>query len=49
MLLKLLAARFGALPEAVEACVRAADAAQLDRWAERVLTAPKLDAVFRRA
>jgi hypothetical protein len=49
MLLKQLVARFGALPDAVEARVRAADATQLDRWAERVLTAPKLDAVFRRA
>ena len=49
MLLKQLAARFGALPEAVAARVRAADATQLERWAERVLAAPKLDAVFRRA
>jgi hypothetical protein len=49
MLLKQLAARFGALPKAVAARVRAADAMQLERWAERVLTAPKLDAVFRGA
>ena len=46
-LLKQLAVRFGALPEAVAARVRVADVAQLDRWAEGVLTAPALDALFR--
>jgi len=48
-LLKLLAIRFGALPEAVTARVRVAGVAQLDRWAEGVLTAPALDALFRDA
>ena len=48
-LLKQLAVRFGAQPETVAARVRVADVAQLDRWAEGVLTAPALDALFRDA
>ncbi|WP_437635646.1 Rpn family recombination-promoting nuclease/putative transposase [Sorangium sp. So ce854] len=42
-LLKLLRQRFGELPEAVVARVRAADAGQLEGWTERVLTSPTLD------
>jgi predicted transposase YdaD len=42
MLLTLLAARFGALPDAAVARINAADLAQLDVWAERVLTEPTL-------
>jgi len=45
-LLRLLRARFGALPADVTARVRAAGAAQLDVWTERVLTAPTLSAVL---
>ena len=39
-------ARFGALPAAAEARIEAADAAQLDVWADRVLTAATLDEVL---
>jgi hypothetical protein len=46
VLLRLLRARFGALPEPVMARIRAADEAQLDAWADRVLTAPTLEAVL---
>jgi hypothetical protein len=42
ILLKLLGARFGRLPEAAVAQVNAAPLAQLELWAERVLTAPTL-------
>jgi hypothetical protein len=42
MLLKQLGARFGALSGRVMAQVKAADLAQLDLWAERVLTAATL-------
>ncbi|WP_437756113.1 hypothetical protein [Sorangium sp. So ce1389] len=45
-LLKLLRLRFGELPEPVEARVRAADAAQIEGWTERVLTSPTLDDVL---
>ena len=45
-LLKLLALRFGALPEATVTRVSAADMGQLDTWLERVLTAPTLEAVL---
>jgi hypothetical protein len=45
-LLKLLRARFGALPDAAAARIEAADAAQLDVWIDRVLTAATLDAVL---
>ena len=38
-----LTLRFGALPEAAVARVRSADVAQLDRWIDRVLTAPTLE------
>jgi flagellar biosynthesis/type III secretory pathway protein FliH len=46
VLLRQLRARFGALPEPVMARIRAADEAQLDAWADRVLTAPTLGAVL---
>jgi hypothetical protein len=39
---KLLRTRFGAVPEKAALKVRAADAATLDLWAERVLTAHSL-------
>ena len=45
-LLRQLRARFGALPADVTARVRAAGAAQLDVWTDRVLTAPTLSAVL---
>ncbi|XXT20019.1 hypothetical protein WME94_00440 [Sorangium sp. So ce429] len=45
-LLKLLRLRFGELPEPVVARVRAADAAQIEGWTERVLTSPMLDDVL---
>lgn len=46
LLVKLLRTRFGALPEVAAARIQAADAAQLDVWAERVLTASTLDDVL---
>jgi hypothetical protein len=49
LLLKQLSARFGALPEDAVARVNAADAAKLDLWAERVLTAPTLADVLENA
>jgi Putative transposase, YhgA-like len=42
ILLKLLRTRFGALPRSAAARVRAADPTQLDRWLDRVITAPSL-------
>ncbi|KYG06002.1 hypothetical protein BE21_37285 [Sorangium cellulosum] len=45
-LLRLLALRFGELPEPIEARIRAADAGQIEGWTERVLTAPTLDDVL---
>jgi predicted transposase YdaD len=45
-LLKLLRVRFGALPEAEVARVHAADAEQLERWTERVVTAATLAEVL---
>lgn len=41
-MLKLLSVRFGTLPRSVIAQVNAADDAQLDLWAERLLPAPTL-------
>ena len=46
LLLKLLASRFGPLPAAVEARVRASSIADLEVFAERVLAAKCLDDVF---
>ena len=42
-LLKLLRARFGALPEAAAARIHAADSTRLDAWFDRALTAATLD------
>jgi len=46
LLLKQLAARFGAIPADVESRVRTASDALLDTWAERVLIAETLDQVL---
>jgi hypothetical protein len=46
ILLRLLHARFGSVPIEAERRVRTATAAELDRWAIAVLTAPSLDDVF---
>jgi predicted transposase YdaD len=46
MLLRQLAARFGAPPPAIAACVRTASVEELGRWAERILTATSLEDVF---
>jgi len=43
---RLLQAKFGALPASVEAQLHTADPAQLEQWAERVLTAKTLDQLF---
>lgn len=43
---KLLGWKFNPLPPAVLERVQAADADQLDRWLERVLTADSLEGVF---
>ncbi len=45
-LAKLLGVRFAALPDDVHARIRAADDATLDRWLERVVSAPSLEAVL---
>ena len=46
LLLRLLTQRFGPLPTPITDRVRAGTTADLDRWADAVLTAPSLDAVF---
>ena len=46
LLLRQLTHRFGDLPAEVEARVRAADDATLQRWGVRLLDATTLDAVF---
>src|SRR5690606_27510036 len=43
VLLKLLQLKFGALPESAEEKVRRASLEELDRWAERVLSAQSLE------
>jgi hypothetical protein len=45
-LLKLLRARFGALPDAAIAQIKAADSARLDGWLDLVLTATSLEDVL---
>lgn len=47
LLLKLLGLRFGPLSDAVRMRVATAKIEQIDRWAERVLSARSLDDVFR--
>jgi hypothetical protein len=47
MLLDQLRARFGALPRATIARIKAANATELSRWAKRVLSAPTLEDVMR--
>jgi hypothetical protein len=46
MLLKLLGAKFGTIPDGVVARVQAATVAELDVWVDRILLAESLDAVF---
>ena len=46
MLLKLLRVRFGELPADIIARIEAADSAELDVWAEHVVTASSLDDVL---
>lgn len=46
MLLRVLRARFGKIPDAVTARLRAADSALLEQWADRVLTAATLEDVL---
>ncbi len=46
LLLRQLGLRFGPLPEGAQAAIRGAGPAELDRLAERVLTASTLDEVF---
>ena len=46
ILLRLLDRRFGPLPQATLDRVRAATTADLERWADAILTAPTLDAVL---
>jgi predicted transposase YdaD len=45
-LLRVLAHRFGDVPEACAARIRRAPLADLERWMDRVLDAPSLDALF---
>ena len=46
MLLRLIAARFGAPPPAIAARVRGASVEDLGRWAERILTATSVEDLF---
>jgi hypothetical protein len=46
LLLRQLEARFGAIPAEIDARVRSAAVADLERWAIAVLAAPTLAAVF---
>lgn len=46
ILLRQLTRRFGPLPQRVADRVRAGSSADLDRWADAVLTAPSLETVF---
>jgi len=47
MLRRLLTQRFGPLPDRVEQRLQAATVQNLERWADRVLDAQRLDEVFR--
>ena len=46
VLLRLLGSKFGALPDPLHARVKAADSQQILAWAERILTATKIEDVF---
>lgn len=46
LLLRQLSFKFGPLPAEIDERVRTATSAELERWAERVLSAATLDAVF---
>jgi hypothetical protein len=46
VLLKQLTLKFGPLPQGVAERVQAASIEELDRWAERVLTADRLEQVI---
>lgn len=46
ILLELLTAKFGAVPETLVARMQSASVDELDAWVDRVLVAPTLDAVF---
>ncbi|MGE0708199.1 MAG: DUF4351 domain-containing protein [Planctomycetota bacterium] len=46
LLLRQLRKRFGSLPADVEARIVAASEAELEQWAERVLSAQSLEGVF---
>jgi predicted transposase YdaD len=46
VLLRLLRTRFGDLPEAVTARIKAAKASELEPWIDRILTASTLDDIF---
>lgn len=46
MLRRLLTRRFGALPEWVETKLTQASTDQLEQWADRILDAEALEAVF---
>lgn len=46
VLLRLLGLKFGELPDDVRARIERADIPTLDRWAERILTAPDLDSAI---
>ncbi len=48
LLIRLLTLRFGPVSENVQARIRVATSAELDRWAERVLSASTLGDVFER-
>jgi hypothetical protein len=43
---RLLMLRFGALPDWADDRLRQAHTADLERWADRILEAPSLEAVF---
>jgi predicted transposase YdaD len=46
VLLKLMRLKFGAVPDEVVARVEAASEAEIEQWAERILTAETLEAVL---
>ncbi len=48
LLSRLLTLRFGPVPEDIQAKLRAASPSELDRWAEQVLSASRLDELFER-